>query len=145
MITFFGKILGDDRSYYKCTTPGCPVRKHVERACNDPRSVITTYEGKHNHEIPAARGSGNGRPSNNSAGMAIRPTPLPNNSNYPIQMSSLRPPVIEAQGGYGLGVLQNSESFGYSSFGSSMSYENPPFPRAKDEPKDDSFLDSLLC
>ncbi|MQL97398.1 hypothetical protein Taro_030077 [Colocasia esculenta] len=37
------------RSYYKCTSPKCNVRKHVERALDDPRSVITTYEGKHNH------------------------------------------------------------------------------------------------
>ncbi|EFJ07462.1 hypothetical protein SELMODRAFT_56793, partial [Selaginella moellendorffii] len=43
------------RSYYKCTNLGCPVRKHVERACDDPRAVITTYEGKHNHDVPAAR------------------------------------------------------------------------------------------
>nr|AKA27905.1 WRKY protein [Salvia miltiorrhiza] len=45
------------RSYYKCTSNGCPVRKHVERAFHDNRAVITTYEGKHNHEVPAARGS----------------------------------------------------------------------------------------
>ncbi|XP_038893277.1 probable WRKY transcription factor 4 [Benincasa hispida] len=32
------------RSYYKCTTPGCNVRKHVERASMDPKAVITTYE-----------------------------------------------------------------------------------------------------
>lgn len=43
------------RSYYKCTSPGCNVRKHVERACHDLKSVITTYEGKHNHDVPAAR------------------------------------------------------------------------------------------
>ena len=43
------------RSYYKCTHPGCSVRKHVERASHDLKSVITTYEGKHNHEVPAAR------------------------------------------------------------------------------------------
>uniref|UniRef100_A0A0E0H208 WRKY transcription factor WRKY24 n=1 Tax=Oryza nivara TaxID=4536 RepID=A0A0E0H208_ORYNI len=46
------------RSYYKCTHPGCLVRKHVERASHDLKSVITTYEGKHNHEVPAARNSG---------------------------------------------------------------------------------------
>ncbi|KAK9268880.1 hypothetical protein L1049_000645 [Liquidambar formosana] len=45
------------RSYYKCTNAGCTVRKHVERASHDLKSVITTYEGKHNHDVPAARNS----------------------------------------------------------------------------------------
>ncbi|KAJ3675572.1 hypothetical protein LUZ60_004614 [Juncus effusus] len=43
------------RSYYKCTYMGCNVRKHIERASSDPKAVITTYEGKHNHEVPASR------------------------------------------------------------------------------------------
>ncbi|KAJ6825009.1 WRKY transcription factor 44-like isoform X1 [Iris pallida] len=41
------------RSYYRCATPKCNVRKHVERASDDPGSFITTYEGKHNHDKPA--------------------------------------------------------------------------------------------
>ncbi|GFZ21932.1 WRKY family transcription factor family protein [Actinidia rufa] len=45
------------RSYYKCTNAGCPVRKHVERASHDPKAVITTYEGKHNHDVPTAKAS----------------------------------------------------------------------------------------
>ncbi|XP_020590547.1 WRKY transcription factor SUSIBA2-like isoform X1 [Phalaenopsis equestris] len=52
------------RSYYKCTNPGCSVRKHVERASHDPKAVITTYEGKHNHDVPAAKtGSSTNRES----------------------------------------------------------------------------------
>ncbi|KAF5188031.1 Wrky transcription factor wrky24 [Thalictrum thalictroides] len=45
------------RSYYKCTSTGCNVRKHVERASTDAKAVITTYEGKHNHDVPAAKNS----------------------------------------------------------------------------------------
>ncbi|PWA97691.1 DNA-binding WRKY [Artemisia annua] len=40
------------RSYYKCTYARCPVRKHVERASHDEKVVVTTYEGRHDHELP---------------------------------------------------------------------------------------------
>lgn len=43
------------RSYYRCSSPGCPVKKHVERASHDPKVVMTTYEGQHDHDMPAAR------------------------------------------------------------------------------------------
>ncbi|KAI0519302.1 hypothetical protein KFK09_006744 [Dendrobium nobile] len=46
------------RSYYKCTSAHCPVRKHIERASTDLRAVITAYEGKHNHDAPPPRGKG---------------------------------------------------------------------------------------
>ncbi|KAK9002370.1 hypothetical protein V6N11_025053 [Hibiscus sabdariffa] len=60
------------RSYYKCTSVGCTVRKHVERASHDLKSVITTYEGKHNHDVPAARNSShvNSATSNTATAMA---------------------------------------------------------------------------
>uniref|UniRef100_A0A0A9FYQ2 WRKY domain-containing protein n=1 Tax=Arundo donax TaxID=35708 RepID=A0A0A9FYQ2_ARUDO len=45
------------RSYYKCTFQGCDVKKHIERSSQDPKAVITTYEGKHSHDVPAARNS----------------------------------------------------------------------------------------
>uniref|UniRef100_A0ACD5T7B5 Uncharacterized protein n=1 Tax=Avena sativa TaxID=4498 RepID=A0ACD5T7B5_AVESA len=46
------------RSYYRCTTQKCPVKKRVERSYQDAAVVITTYEGKHTHPIPATlRGS----------------------------------------------------------------------------------------
>lgn len=46
------------------------MRKHVERASHDLKSVITTYEGKHNHEVPAARNSGQAGSSSANASSA---------------------------------------------------------------------------
>ncbi|GKB80438.1 retrovirus-related pol polyprotein from transposon TNT 1-94 [Tanacetum coccineum] len=34
--------------YYKCTSTGCTVTKHVERASQELNSVITTYKGEQN-------------------------------------------------------------------------------------------------
>ncbi|XP_047977341.1 probable WRKY transcription factor 7 [Salvia hispanica] len=40
------------RGYYKCSSVrGCPARKHVERALDDPAMLIVTYEGEHNHGL----------------------------------------------------------------------------------------------
>ncbi|CAI9783647.1 unnamed protein product [Fraxinus pennsylvanica] len=43
------------RSYYRCTHTGCPVKKHVERASHDPKMVIATYEGQHDHGTPPSK------------------------------------------------------------------------------------------
>ncbi|KAL0458576.1 UNVERIFIED_CONTAM: WRKY transcription factor WRKY24 [Sesamum latifolium] len=143
------------RSYYKCTSQGCQVRKHVERAAHDTRAVITTYEGKHNHDVPAARGSGNSNslsrtvpyfPSNNATIAAVRPITLQHNSAYPMPIrSSARPPTVEDNAPYTL------ESHRHSRFGNSITSclsplrdDNALFSRAKDEPRDDMFLESLL-
>ena len=56
---------------YKCTNPGCKVREHAEGAASDPKAVVTTYEGKHNHDVPAARNSSHNTTNN----IASQPKP----------------------------------------------------------------------
>ncbi|KAL9676105.1 hypothetical protein QQ045_004318 [Rhodiola kirilowii] len=40
------------RSYYRCTSTSCGVKKRVERSSTDPSIVVTTYEGQHTHPSP---------------------------------------------------------------------------------------------
>ncbi|OWM62841.1 hypothetical protein CDL15_Pgr020135 [Punica granatum] len=40
------------RSYYRCTSASCNVKKRVERSHADPSIVVTTYEGQHIHPSP---------------------------------------------------------------------------------------------
>ncbi|KAL6498684.1 hypothetical protein OROGR_028231 [Orobanche gracilis] len=51
------------RSYYRCSSPGCGVKKHVERSSQDSKIVITTYEEQHDHEIPLGRTSTHSAPT----------------------------------------------------------------------------------
>ncbi|TQE04075.1 hypothetical protein C1H46_010295, partial [Malus baccata] len=148
------------RSYYKCTYSGCSVRKHVERASHDLRAVITTYEGKHNHDVPAARGSGSHAaanrpiPNNNNVASAMRTiTHHTNNSANTNSLQNLRQPTSEGQAPFAvLEMLQSQGTYGFAGFdGNSMgSYMNQTqlsdnmFSKAKEEPRDDAFFESLL-
>ncbi|KAI9118047.1 hypothetical protein K1719_010379 [Acacia pycnantha] len=163
------------RSYYKCTHPGCPVRKHVERASHDLRAVITTYEGKHNHDVPAVRGSGGGHSvnrsllnnstnTNSAMTTTIRPSAITHNTNNSINISiqNFRAAGESQSSSLPLGMLQGQGSFGFSGFGNAMGSfmnqndnnnnnqkqqaqsENGFSSRAKEEPRDDVFFESLL-
>uniref|UniRef100_A0A0D6R4C9 WRKY domain-containing protein n=1 Tax=Araucaria cunninghamii TaxID=56994 RepID=A0A0D6R4C9_ARACU len=48
----FVKNSPNPRNYYRCSYSNCSVKKRVERDAQDNGVVITTYEGKHNHESP---------------------------------------------------------------------------------------------
>ncbi|XP_020685078.1 WRKY transcription factor WRKY24 [Dendrobium catenatum] len=151
------------RSYYKCTTLGCSVRKHIERASTDLRAVITTYEGKHNHDVPAPRGSGgltnktsfddnnNIRTNNSSSSssynmsnftMAVRPS---------VASNSFFSPRTNGMDGIGFFRYENSMN---SLFANELQKQNQlqhlqkqgesVLSKAKKEPRDDLFTDSLL-
>ncbi|GMH28704.1 hypothetical protein Nepgr_030547 [Nepenthes gracilis] len=119
------------RSYYKCTTPGCPVRKHVERAFHEPKDVITTYEGKHSHETPAARS--NNSNNNNSYNtnqtsigtenkygqLSVWPTRMSNNTSSSNPITEMGPLKPETQAAARWEMLQSAREFWVRKF------ENP--------------------
>ncbi|KAG8367589.1 hypothetical protein BUALT_Bualt16G0087800 [Buddleja alternifolia] len=43
------------RNYYRCTSAGCPVRKHIEKAVDNTSAVVITYKGVHDHDTPVPR------------------------------------------------------------------------------------------
>ncbi|KGN58716.1 hypothetical protein Csa_002693 [Cucumis sativus] len=137
------------RSYYKCTSLGCPVRKHIERAANDMRAVITTYEGKHNHEVPAARGSGGGgyntinRPIPTNIPMALRPLSSVTSHSFPANF-----PAAFRPGNLGMSETgTQASSFPFqTSHGVLPSFQVSGFgSAAKEEVRDDTyFINSFL-
>ncbi|KAK4784053.1 hypothetical protein SAY86_018421 [Trapa natans] len=43
------------RNYYRCTSAGCLVRKHIETADDNAGAVIITYKGTHDHNMPVPK------------------------------------------------------------------------------------------
>lgn len=107
------------RSYYKCTSTGCTVRKHVERASHDLKSVITTYEGKHNHDVPAARNSSHANNNNNNHTMAAQTLSMqsqlhmPEPSRMQNNMARFQRPPYGLPSGQHM-VTNQSHGYGYA-------------------------------
>ncbi|KZV27164.1 putative WRKY transcription factor 2 [Dorcoceras hygrometricum] len=101
------------RSYYKCTSPSCNVRKHVERASHDLKSVITTYEGKHNHDIPAARNSSHVNSGSQQASAAATSSSLVRRAQPSEIHASTSPFETPSIGSFGRPQLGPGPGFGF--------------------------------
>jgi len=88
------------RSYYRCTAPNCPARKHVEGDPKDPGSIA--YEGTHNHEPPTGSNRGKKRKSvdqnskpplspNSKAAAAARKTTKKSSSHRTSELQNVTP------------------------------------------------------
>ncbi|XP_028753211.1 WRKY transcription factor 71-like [Neltuma alba] len=109
------------RSYYRCTTQKCTVKKRVERSFEDPTTVITTYEGQHNHPVPTSlRGSYNSAalftPSSSSSSSS--------SSQSPSILSHLMFPNLPSP--HDLLLLHGSSSINNSPLYYSHNYANNP-------------------
>nr|GEX17813.1 DNA-binding WRKY [Tanacetum cinerariifolium] len=73
------------RSYYRCSSAGCPAKKHVERASHDEKMVITTYEGRHDHDMPA----GGRTVTPNMSGTGTSTTSVNNDGSRPTESGAM--------------------------------------------------------
>jgi hypothetical protein len=115
------------RSYYRCTTQKCPVKKRVERSYQDAAVVITTYEGKHTHPIPATlRGSSHllAAAHHPMSGLhhvhphfRMEPLPPPALGGVTAGLGGFRPGGTNAFDALGLGLLQPQPQQGHHHHG----------------------------
>lgn len=109
------------------------MRKHVERASHDLKFVITTYEGKHNHDVPAARNSGAGNGNQGGGGTLPPPPPhsqssalaMPNNPNIIFKPESQVQDLVlfDRKPDFGAEFLRSTSLL--TNFGNEMRFGSP--------------------
>ncbi|KAH1143312.1 hypothetical protein AAZX31_12G141800 [Glycine max] len=51
----YGQKLVKGNPHFRCTSSGCPVRKHIETAVDNSKALIITYKGVHDHDMPVPK------------------------------------------------------------------------------------------
>lgn len=111
----------------------------MERASHDVKSVITTYEGKHNHDVPAARTSSHVNANATAqASTGIQTHQVHNHRSEASQVQIQRPATLPLGSGSfnlpGTGrqqhlVPSHGFTFGMPGFGPLMSVHHPFLPQ----------------
>ncbi|XP_022953246.1 probable WRKY transcription factor 23 [Cucurbita moschata] len=95
------------RSYYRCTSVACNVKKRVERYLKDPSIVVTTYEGQHTH------------PSPNMTRTTFFPPPISTtlyNGSAMFTTATTTPSLFHYQNGHNSNFINHPKGFVASSF-----------------------------
>ncbi|KAI3829957.1 hypothetical protein L1987_04089 [Smallanthus sonchifolius] len=70
---------------------GCPVKKQVERAPDNIKTVITTYEGKHIHPVPVADDGRSSKHTNLPKKVSTKPPNRGGRSSQPTNLLNTMP------------------------------------------------------
>lgn len=81
------------RNYYRCTSAGCPVRKHIETAVDNTSAVIITYKGVHDHDMPVPK-KRHGPPS---APLVAAAAPASMNNTQPKKSETVKNQISSTQ------------------------------------------------
>ncbi|KAI4368112.1 hypothetical protein MLD38_016708 [Melastoma candidum] len=114
------------RSYYRCTTQKCAVKKRVERSFQDPTIVITTYEGQHNHPIPVTlRG--------NAAGI------FGHHHHHPMMLAQPQPSIVPQT--FPPPEFMISHIMNINQVGSTATTSTPDYPQGRSSAQQQQFHD----